>query len=48
MVARGLVELLEAGNNPVVMNTSSQLGSMVIGAMMPFDVAYNVSKARSI
>ena len=45
MVTRGLVELLEAGNNPVVMNTSSQLGSMVIGAMMAFDVAYNVSKA---
>ncbi|GIS33965.1 MAG: hypothetical protein Ct9H90mP5_04140 [Acidimicrobiaceae bacterium] len=45
MVTRGLVELLEAGNNPVVMNTSSQLGSMVIGAMMPFYVAYNVSKA---
>ena len=37
--------LLEAGDNPVVMNTSSQLGSMVIGAKMPSDVAYNVSKA---
>tara|TARA_Y100000817_G_scaffold62539_1_gene46981 strand:+ start:376 stop:1083 length:708 start_codon:yes stop_codon:yes gene_type:complete len=45
MVTRGLVELLEAGENPVVLNTSSQLGSMVIGAMMAFDVAYNVSKA---
>ncbi|MBU98034.1 MAG: SDR family oxidoreductase [Acidimicrobiaceae bacterium] len=45
MITRGLVDLLESGDNPVVLNTSSQLGSMVIGAMMPFDVAYNVSKA---
>ena len=45
MITRGLVALLESGDNPVVLNTSSQLGSMVIGAMMPFDVAYNVSKA---
>ena len=45
LVTRGVIGLLEAGENPVVMNTSSQLGSMVIGAAMPFDVAYNVSKA---
>jgi len=45
MITRGLIELLEAGENPVVLNTSSQLGSMVVGALMPFDVAYNVSKA---
>jgi NAD(P)-dependent dehydrogenase (short-subunit alcohol dehydrogenase family) len=45
LVTREVVGLLEAGDNPVVMNTSSQLGSMVIGAAMPFDVAYNVSKA---
>ena len=45
MITRGLVGLLEAGDNPVVLNTSSQLGSMIIGAMMPYDVAYNVSKA---
>ncbi|MCH1512292.1 MAG: SDR family oxidoreductase [Acidimicrobiales bacterium] len=45
MVTRNVISLLEAGNNPVVLNTSSQLGSMVIGAMMPSDVAYNVSKA---
>ena len=45
LVTREVIGLLEAGDNPVVMNTSSQLGSMVIGAAMPFDVAYNVSKA---
>ena len=45
MVTRSVIGLLEAGENPVVLNTSSQRGSMVIGAMMPFDVAYNVSKA---
>lgn len=45
MITRGVIGLLEKGDNPVVMNTSSQLGSMVIGAAMPFDVAYNVSKA---
>ncbi len=45
MITRAVLPLLEAGNDPVVLNTSSQLGSMVIGAAMPFDVAYNVSKA---
>ena len=45
LVTREVIGLLEAGDKPVVMNTSSQLGSMVIGAAMPFDVAYNVSKA---
>ena len=45
MVTRSVIGLLEAGQNPVVLNTSSQLGSMIIGAAMPFDVAYNVSKA---
>lgn len=45
LITRSVIGLLEAGENPVVMNTSSQLGSMVIGAAMPFDVAYNVSKA---
>jgi len=45
LITRSVIELLEAGDNPVVMNTSSQLGSMVVGAAMPFDVAYNVSKA---
>ena len=45
MVTRSVIGLLEAGDNPVVLNTSSQLGSMIIGAAMPFDVAYNVSKA---
>ena len=45
LITREVIGLLEAGENPVVMNTSSQLGSMIIGAAMPFDVAYNVSKA---
>ncbi len=45
MVTRGVIGMLEAGDNPVVLNTSSQLGSMVVGAAIPFDVAYNVSKA---
>jgi NAD(P)-dependent dehydrogenase (short-subunit alcohol dehydrogenase family) len=45
MVTRSVISLLEAGDNPVVLNTSSQLGSMIIGAIMPNDVAYNVSKA---
>ncbi len=45
LLTRGLIGLLEAGENPVVMNTSSQLGSMVVGARVPYDVAYNVSKA---
>ncbi|MGI9621300.1 MAG: SDR family NAD(P)-dependent oxidoreductase [Acidimicrobiales bacterium] len=45
LITRSIIGLLEAGENPVVMNTSSQLGSMIIGAAMPFDVAYNVSKA---
>ena len=48
MVTRGLVELLEAGNNPVVMNTSSQLGSMVIGAMMPLMLRTTFQKQRLI
>lgn len=45
MLTRKVIGLLEAGNDPVVVNTSSQLGSMVIGAKMPFDVAYNSSKS---
>jgi NAD(P)-dependent dehydrogenase (short-subunit alcohol dehydrogenase family) len=45
LITRAVLPLLEAGENAVVLNTSSQLGSMIIGAAMPFDVAYNVSKA---
>ena len=32
LITRTVLPLLEAGENPVVLNTSSQLGSMVIGA----------------
>lgn len=37
--------LLLAGSDPLVLNISSQLGSMVVGARMPFDVGYNSSKS---
>ena len=37
--------LLGEGTAPVVLNISSQLGSMVVGAKMPFDVGYNASKS---
>lgn len=45
LVTRSLIHLLEAGHNPVVLNTSSQMGSMVVGASMTSDVGYNISKA---
>ena len=37
--------LLGNGTDPVVLNVSSQLGSMVVGAKMPYDVGYNASKS---
>jgi len=45
MVTRALLPLLHNSDAPVVVNMSSQLGSMVVGARMPFDVGYNASKA---
>ena len=43
-VTREVIGLLEAGTNPLVVNTSSQLGSMVVGPRVQ-DTPYNVSKA---
>lgn len=45
LVTQRVRPLLGAGTNPVVLNVSSQLGSMVVGAKMPFDVGYNASKS---
>jgi NAD(P)-dependent dehydrogenase (short-subunit alcohol dehydrogenase family) len=45
LVTQRLRQLLGAGTIPVVLNVSSQLGSMVVGATMPFDVGYNSSKS---
>lgn len=45
LVTQAVRPLLGAGTDPVVLNISSQLGSMVVGAQMPFDVGYNGSKS---
>lgn len=45
MVTRALTPLLVAGTNPVIMNVSSQLGSMVVGDTLGGDIGYNASKA---
>ena len=45
LVTQAVRPLLGAGTDPVVLNISSQLGSMVVGAQMPFDVGYNSSKS---
>ncbi len=45
LLTRALRPLLHRGTDPVVANITSQLGSMVVGAQMPFDVGYNASKA---
>lgn len=45
LVTQAVRPLLGAGTDPIVLNMSSQLGSMVVGAQMPFDVGYNASKA---
>ena len=45
LVTQAVRSLLGAGTNPMVLNISSQLGSMVVGAQMPFDVGYNSSKS---
>ncbi len=37
--------LLCRGQNPIIVNISSQLGSMVVGDTVGSDVAYNVSKS---
>lgn len=45
LLTRAVRPLLHRGTDPVVANITSQLGSMVVGAQMPFDVGYNASKA---
>jgi NAD(P)-dependent dehydrogenase (short-subunit alcohol dehydrogenase family) len=45
LVTQAVRPLLGNGSDPVVLNVSSQLGSMVVGAQMPFDVGYNSSKS---
>lgn len=45
LVTQAVRPLLANGTDPLVLNISSQLGSMVVGAQMPFDVGYNSSKS---
>lgn len=45
LVTQALRPMLGSGTDPLVLNISSQLGSMVVGAQMPFDVGYNSSKS---
>lgn len=45
LVTRAFVPLLRAGANPMVINVSSQLGSMEVGGVGGQDVGYNASKA---
>lgn len=45
LVTQQVRPLLGNGSDPIVLNISSQLGSMVVGAKMPFDVGYNSSKS---
>jgi len=45
LVTRSFVPLLRNGRNPLILNVSSQLGSMEVGASGGQDVGYNASKA---
>lgn len=45
MLTRALRSQLAAGTDAVVMNVSSQLGSMVVGNKIGADIGYNASKA---
>lgn len=45
LVTQAVRPLLGNGAAPIVLNVSSQLGSMAVGAQMPFDVGYNSSKS---
>lgn len=45
LLTQRLRPLLAAGSNPIVLNVSSQLGSMVVGGKLPRDVGYNASKS---
>ena len=43
LVTQQVRPLMAESELPIVLNVSSQLGSMVVGAKMPFDVGYNLS-----
>jgi NAD(P)-dependent dehydrogenase (short-subunit alcohol dehydrogenase family) len=45
LVQQHMHGLLCQGRNPIIVNISSQLGSMVVGDTVGSDVAYNISKA---
>lgn len=45
LVTRALLPLLQSAPAPLVVNLSSQLGSLEVGGKMPRDVGYNASKA---
>lgn len=45
LVTRALLPLLRSAPEPLVINLSSQLGSMEVGGKSPRDVGYNASKA---
>ncbi len=45
VLTRELLPKLRAGSDPVVLNISSQLGSMEVGTSLGVDTAYNISKA---
>lgn len=45
LVQRHMLNLLRRGKAPLIVNISSQLGSMVVGGEMGSDLAYNVSKS---
>lgn len=45
LVSRNLLPTLRRGTAPMIVNISSQLGSMQVGARLGKDIAYSVSKA---
>lgn len=45
MVSRALLPRLRAAGSAVIVNVSSQLGSLALGAQMQRDIGYNASKA---
>jgi NAD(P)-dependent dehydrogenase (short-subunit alcohol dehydrogenase family) len=45
LLARGLVEALKSSDNGRIVNISSQVGSMVVGARIGRDIGYSASKS---
>ena len=45
VLTRELLPKLRAGTDPIVLNISSQLGSMEVGKILGVDTPYNISKA---